>query len=224
MATAVSHELKGIQCMELPLIEHSEGPDLHRLPHVLRGSPELRLAVVGLGTGQALEGLPDAHKLPIAFTPSKATAKVLAVELPKVEGSTGLILYPSSAKAGSDLGLSFSSACLGIWSFSPWLPDASHPMETVRDVSLEAIQAAARAPVATFASPTAVRAWVELVASNRNGDGVGEWAGAAACIGSTSAEAARKAGLTRIYHPDSPGIDGWVESVMQALEAQAETP
>lgn len=50
------------------------------------------------------------------------------------------------------------------------------------------------------------RAWMELVAGAR------KWEGAAACIGSTSATAARKAGLTRIFYPESPGIEGCVIS------------
>jgi uroporphyrinogen-III synthase len=45
---------------------------------------------------------------------------------------------------------------------------------------------------------------MELVAGPRN------WDGAAACIGSTSANAASKAGLQKIYHPESPGIEGCV--------------
>lgn len=45
---------------------------------------------------------------------------------------------------------------------------------------------------------------MELVAEPRN------WDGAAACIGSTSANAASKAGLQRVYHPESPGIEGCV--------------
>lgn len=49
-------------------------------------------------------------------------------------------------------------------------------------------------------------AWMELVAGAR------KWEGAAACIGSTSATAARKAGLTRIFYPESPGIEGCVIS------------
>lgn len=45
---------------------------------------------------------------------------------------------------------------------------------------------------------------MELVAEPKN------WNGAAACIGSTSANAARKAGLQKVYHPESPGIEGCV--------------
>lgn len=44
-----------------------------------------------------------------------------------------------------------------------------------------------------------IRAWVELL---------GPWNGAAACIGTTSAKAAKTAGLSKVFCPDSPGIDG----------------
>lgn len=52
---------------------------------------------------------------------------------------------------------------------------------------------------------------MELVAGAR------KWEGAAACIGSTSATAAQKAGLTRIFYPESPGIEGCVVISSQTL-------
>lgn len=39
--------------------------------------------------------------------------------------------------------------------------------------------------------------------------------------GSTSAQVAEKLGLRRIFYPDSPGLDGFVESIVEALEASA---
>jgi len=35
------------------------------------------------------------------------------------------------------------------------------------------------------------------------------WEGAAACIGETSAQAAKKAGMQRVHHPAKPGIEGY---------------
>lgn len=37
------------------------------------------------------------------------------------------------------------------------------------------------------------------------------------CIGETSARACAAAGITRVVYPDAPGIEGWVESVLEAL-------
>ncbi len=42
---------------------------------------------------------------------------------------------------------------------------------------------------------------------------------AVACIGSTSAKAARQLGLSEIYSPGKPGLDGFVDSVVEALDA-----
>jgi uroporphyrinogen-III synthase len=56
------------------------------------------------------------------------------------------------------------------------------------------------------------RAWVALVgpeAARRT---------LSVCIGATSARACEAAGMTRILYPDSPGIEGWVDSVREALE------
>ena len=46
----------------------------------------------------------------------------------------------------------------------------------------------------------------------------GEAGAAVACIGSTSARAAENLGLQRIYFPENPGVDGFVDSIMQALQ------
>jgi uroporphyrinogen-III synthase len=224
-------EKRGIQCLELPLIEHRDGPDLPRLVQTIRevkfewiivtspeaatvflrawreaGCPKVRISVVGAGTGELFQNVSDL--IEVAFTPSKATAKVLASELPKIGDGENHVLYPASLKAGDDLATGLTERGFRVLRMN------TYSTETVRNLDEAAIAAAAAAPVATFASPTAVRAWMELVAEPRN------WDGAAACIGSTSANAASKAGLQKIYHPESPGIEGWVESIMEALEAQ----
>jgi uroporphyrinogen-III synthase len=36
--------------------------------------------------------------------------------------------------------------------------------------------------------------------------------------GSTTAQAAEKLGLKKIYFPDAPGLEGFVESIVEALE------
>lgn len=47
------------------------------------------------------------------------------------------------------------------------------------------------------------------------------WAGAAACIGETSAQAAKKAGMQRVHHPAKPGIDGYVPGALQVMKGVA---
>ncbi|GLC34159.1 hypothetical protein PLESTM_000164700 [Pleodorina starrii] len=165
---------KGYQCMELPLIEHTDGPNRALLPGLLAAaadgyewvaltSPESasvflagceqagrprwgfcrasaglawsglgsflawgsgfgaygagmgergrvlavsRIAVVGGGTGDVLlqAGItPD-------YVPSKALGKVMGSELPRMPGGSGLVLYPASAKAFTDLQDSLEAA------------------------------------------------------------------------------------------------------------------
>ena len=36
--------------------------------------------------------------------------------------------------------------------------------------------------------------------------------------GSTTAQAAEKLGLSKVYFPDAPGLEGFVESIVEALE------
>jgi uroporphyrinogen-III synthase len=40
------------------------------------------------------------------------------------------------------------------------------------------------------------------------------------CIGATSARACEAAGMARVLYPDSPGIEGWVDTVREALAQQ----
>ncbi|KAH8974761.1 hypothetical protein BDL97_01G118300 [Sphagnum fallax] len=215
-------ETLNIQCLEVPLIEHRPGPDLPKLVHILRevefgwivvtspeaaavfldawkdaGFPKARIAVVGTGTGQVFDNIQEGrNQLQVAFTPSKAYAKVLAAELPKQDERDSRVLYPASLKASNDLETGLTERGFSVMRLN------SYSTESVKGLDDDLVATAALAPVATFASSTAVKAWVELVARTRR------WDGAAACIGSTSAAAAQKEGWKKVFCPDSPGLDG----------------
>ncbi|KAK9902026.1 hypothetical protein WJX75_001619 [Coccomyxa subellipsoidea] len=188
-----SLQQRGVSVLELPLVETATGPDWSGLPSALRqgdhdwviltspesasvflqgwrdaGKPQVRLAVVGSGTGVVIEAAeePDLH---VVFTPSKANAEHLSAELP-MEGE-GRVLYPASAKAGAGLQDGLEARGFSVRRLNTY--------NTVQDSADVAI----------------------------------------ACIGSTSAKAAEKLGLRRIYYPDSPGLEGFVESIVEALEA-----
>lgn len=223
----------GISSLELPLIGHKEGPDFGKLPSVIRennfdwivitspeaalvflegwklaGSPNAKLAVVGSGTGQVFENIEaDNAKLAIDFVPSKANAKNLAEELPKVSMEGGKVLYPASAKASHELETGLLARGFEVIRLNTYSTDS------VKVIDPSVLALAVAAPVVALASPTAVRAWVDLI-------DLSTWVGAAACIGQTSAVAAQKAGLKRVFYPDNPGIDGWVQSILDALETQ----
>eukprot|EP00898_Chlorokybus_atmophyticus_P008657 jgi/Chlat1/8793/Chrsp90S00887 len=224
--------IHGLQCLEMPLIEHGRGEDRDKLPAALQGAmrtteewawvvltspeavlvflegwreagqPNVRTAVVGEGTGRVLKqaGFPQ---LEPQFTPSKALGVDLARELP-TEGNMR-VLYPSSAKAGSDIEAGLKARGFHITRLN------TYNTRSVSHIDASLKTAAASAPVAAFGSPTAVRAWIELLGKDKQV--------AAACIGSTSAKAARNAGLELVFHPQNPGIEGWTESVLQAIDA-----
>eukprot|EP00250_Pteridium_aquilinum_P018389 c24064_g1_i1 orf=226-1101(+) len=224
---------RGISSLELPLIEHRKGPDLERLPSVIQestfdwivitspeaasvflegwklaGSPKAKLAVVGAGTGQVFENIEGKNtKLSIEFVPSKANAKNLAEELPKLLEDRGRVLYPASAKASHELEMGLSARGFEVVRLN------TYSTESVKSIEPSLLALAVSAPVVAVASPTAVRAWVELI-------DLSTWMGAAACIGHTSAVAAQKAGLKRVFYPESPGIDGWLQSILEALQTQ----
>tara|TARA_B110001452_G_scaffold218487_1_gene190254 strand:- start:485 stop:790 length:306 start_codon:yes stop_codon:yes gene_type:complete len=68
----------------------------------------------------------------------------------------------------------------------------------------EAERMAREAEVVSFGSPSAVHVWAERVGTSAT----------AACIGKTSADAAREAGFSRIVYPESPGLQAWADSVL----------
>ncbi|GIL68477.1 hypothetical protein Vafri_21746 [Volvox africanus] len=215
----------GYSCLEMPLIEHTDGPDRALLPILLSeaaeqydwvtitspeaaavflegweqaGNPKVRTAVVGGGTGDVLlQGgiTPD-------YVPSKALGKVMGSELPRIPGGTGRVLYPASVKASTDLQDSLAAAGFEVHRINTY---NTGPVKSVPEsLLLEALTV----DVVTYGSPSAVKAWVGLAGLEVANSKVN------ACIGSTSAKACASAGITEnVYFPDSPGIDGWVDAV-----------
>ncbi|XXG61040.1 hypothetical protein AAC387_Pa04g2796 [Persea americana] len=228
-----------IPCLELPLIEHIQGPDRNRLTTVLSdttfdwivitspeagsvfldawkvaGTPNVRIGVVGAGTESVFkEAMRSPERsLSVAFSPSKATGKVLASELPKCGNKTCTVLYPASLKAGNEIeeGLSdrgFEVTRLNTYSTVP-----------VRDVDQTVLIQACSAPVVAVASPSAVRAWVNLISRSES------WDNSVACIGETTGLAAKSLGLKNVYYPENPGLEGWVSSILEALKVHDQLP
>ncbi|KFK33768.1 hypothetical protein AALP_AA5G057600 [Arabis alpina] len=232
-----SLEKHGISSLELPLIHHAPGPDFDRLASVLTdksfdwiiitspeaasvfleawkaaSSPKVRVGVVGAGTARVFaEAMQSAEgPLHVAFTPSKATGKVLASELPENVGKRSSVLYPASLKASNDIEEGLSRRGFEVLRLNTY---TTVPVQTV-DAML--LQQALSAPVLSVASPSALRAWVSLIQN------VEQWNNCVACIGETTASAARRLGLKNVYHPEQPGLEGWVESIIEALGAHEE--
>ncbi|KAI3460256.1 hypothetical protein Pfo_016919 [Paulownia fortunei] len=221
----------GIDCLELPLIQHTQLPDFDKLSSVLgstsfdwivitspeagvvfldawkaAGTPKVRVGVVGAGTASVFEKIVPSSKqsLNVAFIPSKATGRVLAAELPNYGSAMCTVLYPASAKASNEIeeGLAkrgFEVTRLNTYTTAP----ISHVDQMVLEQALIA-------PVIAVASPSAIRAWVSLMPQ--------KWDNAAACIGETTALAAKKLGLRNVYFPANPGLEGWVNSILEALQ------
>ncbi|RZC67258.1 hypothetical protein C5167_010948 [Papaver somniferum] len=219
----------GINCFELPLIQHTQGPDLDRLTTVLRGtsfdwivitspeaglvflngwkaagSPKVQVGVVGAGTTAVFKDVLQSpqQSLNISFSPSKATGKVLALELPKHGSGRCTVLYPASMKAGNEIGgmmfayCNLNNAETGLTARGFEVP--------VYDVDQMVLAQALSAPVVAVASPSAIRqvAWVNLISEAES------WDNAVACIGETTALAAKRLGLKNVYYPTNPGLEG----------------
>lgn len=63
------------------------------------------------------------------------------------------------------------------------------------------LKQALAAPVVTVASPSAIRAWKNLLSDS-------DWSNSVACIGETTAAMAGRLGFKNVYHPTQPGLEG----------------
>eukprot|EP00611_Tribonema_gayanum_P006267 TRINITY_DN15563_c0_g1_i1.p1 TRINITY_DN15563_c0_g1~~TRINITY_DN15563_c0_g1_i1.p1 ORF type:complete len:300 (-),score=79.70 TRINITY_DN15563_c0_g1_i1:162-932(-) len=221
---------KGIDCVEVPCIAFTDGPDSAQLPqHLASGAydyvivtspesakvflqawdaaerPNVSVACVGTATGDALR----ARGLEPAFTPSRAYGEDLAAEIPLPpsaaagEGGAPRVLYPASARAPGTVQEGLEARGFHVVRLNTY--DTGAAAWSDADLSN-----AAHAAVAAFGSPSAVKAWVSHM---------GVEAAAAACIGVTSAKAAKAAGWSddRIFWPEKPGMPGWAQAVEEAL-------
>ncbi|KAH9758363.1 Uroporphyrinogen-III synthase [Citrus sinensis] len=222
-----------IDCLELPLIQHAQGPDTDRLSSVLNadtifdwiiitspeagsvfleawkeaGTPNVRIGVVGAGTASIFEEVIQSSKcsLDVAFSPSKATGKILASELPKNGNKKCTVLYPASAKASNEIEEGLSNRGFEVVRLN------TYTTEPVHHVDQTVLKQALSIPVVAVASPSAVRSWVNLISDTE------QWSNSVACIGETTASAAKRLGLKNVYYPTHPGLEGWVDSILEAL-------
>ncbi|XP_035541945.1 uroporphyrinogen-III synthase, chloroplastic isoform X3 [Juglans regia] len=220
----------GINCLELPLIQHTQGPDMGRLSSVLSadtpfdwivitspeagsvfleawkaaGTPNVNVGVVGAGTASVFDDVLQFsnRSLNVAFAPSKG--KVLASELPK-NGVKCRVLYPASAKASNEIEEGLSNRGFEVTRLN------TYTTVQVQHVDQMRLQEALSTPVVAVASPSSVRAWVKLISDSKS------WNNSVACIGETTALSAKRLGLQNVYYPEQPGLEGWVDSILEAL-------
>lgn len=120
-------------------------------------------------------------------------------------GGNNVILYPSSAKASTLLQDGLEKRGFEVLRLN------TYNTVTVKDLEYDVLEKAKQAKVVAIASPSALKAWVEHVgptSANRI---------TVAAIGSTSARAADKLGLERVKYPEKPGVDTFVETIIDAL-------
>ena len=226
-------EARGIETFELPLLEHtrdeggrgglvSELSDpagkwfLTTSPEAAgvfadcwraAGCPDLSLASIGRGTTRSLEengagGL-------IRFTPTKATGKVMAAELPLAsDGTNEIVVYPSSALASNDIEGGLTARGFHVKRIN------TYSTQPVGALTPDQETAAQRARIVTFGSPSAIKAWIKL--TDRKDV-------FCCCIGGTSHDACVRLGFdtSRVLSPANPGLVGWADVVEQAMERVA---
>lgn len=213
------------ETLDLPCVETVHGEDRSQLPTrltdcapgwVVITSPEAaavfiagwrkagcpqfgRVAAVGKATGDALRAV----GLDVDFQPSKATGKTLVEEFPLPVKDQESILYPASTKASGDVVDGLVAKGYSVVRLNTYSTECVN-------MSKAYITLAEDVHIVTFASPSAVRGWVANV-------GVSEDI-AVACIGETSAKAAKSAGFSQVHYPERPGIEGWISAICEAMK------
>uniref|UniRef100_A0A2P2KKX1 Uroporphyrinogen-III synthase n=1 Tax=Rhizophora mucronata TaxID=61149 RepID=A0A2P2KKX1_RHIMU len=176
------------------------------------GAPDIKVGVVGTGTASVFDEVIQSleRSIDIAFVPSKATGKVLALELPKDSNKHCTVLYPASAKASNDIEEGLSNRGFEVLRLN------TYTTVPVNHVDQMILKQALSAPVVAVASPSSVHAWVNLLSEPE------QWKNSLACIGETTASAAKRLGLKNVYYQTHPGFEGWVSSILEALRAHNE--
>lgn len=217
-----------VDLLELPCIEHAQGPDFDRLSSMLTSdewdyvaitSPEAAIVLASawdfvredpplvVAVGKATEKKLQDSGIPVAFVPSKATAVTLAQELELLaDKEMTSVLYPASAKAKKTLENGLISRGFYVTRINTYDTVTANWEDNQKKFS-ETVQ------VACFGSPSAVEGWLQNTEQNTRVF--------AACIGGTSASACKELGWRddQIFFPKAPGLDGWVEAIQKATEA-----
>jgi uroporphyrinogen-III synthase len=237
---------RGIECVEMPLIETAVGADAPSLPSALNdpegwtwvcitspeaaavflrgweqaGQPDVAIATVGKGTAKVLKPAYDAGKLRArTFTPSKANAETLVAELP---------LDADDASAPAAPRVLYPASAKAASTLQDGLAKRgaivtrlnTYSTEKVTAVDEDVLTRAKTADVVTFGSPSAVKAWVSL--SGFDSDTPAETHPAYACIGGTSAKACDAVGIPNVMFAENPGLDGWELVVCNAFDGARE--
>jgi uroporphyrinogen III methyltransferase/synthase len=239
-AGALTHALQeaGAHVIELPVIDIAEVPEeratLQRaadtageyqwiaftsanavdrfLPLLsdIRRLGSTKLAAVGRATATALE----AHQMVADLVPSRSNAEGLVEDLPEAPPG-GRVLFVRAAAASETLGVGLAR--------KGWTVDQVVAYRTVDAAAPQAEVAAdlADADVVAFLSPSAVSAYLRL----RDTDGRPlSVPPVVACVGSTTATAARAAGLRVAVEPSKASVDALVLAIAAHLGSMPGLP
>lgn len=205
-------ERQGIPFASVVLLEHNHGPDFPKLAQQLSrawdwvavtsptaarfflggwkeaGRPRRKIAAIGKGTAKVLidEGVK------VTFIASQAYGESLAAEL----GERGRVLWPTSLLADTHFADELSLRGFEVKRLNVYTTEA-----TVLNEQEKALLDGAS--LAAFASPSAVRAWMDA----------SEARPPAAAIGKVTARAARAGGFDYVSHPQKPSLEGWAETI-----------
>lgn len=142
--------------------------------------------------------------LRIGFISEVSNADYLAETLPQTgDGVVQEVWYPASSKADDVLERGLRNRHFIVTRLDTYETTAV-PLERLDSANLERARSA---DILTFASPTAVNAWIGLSPVN-------DLTKPVACIGSTTAKRARKLGFNNVYFSENPGLEGLVHSIV----------
>jgi len=224
----------GAKVIELPVIAIADPPDagdalraaaagassfdwivftsanaVHRFVALLRDGRSLgdaRLAAVGEATASAL----GAHRLVADLVPGEATAETLVTAMggpPRDGGRPGRVLFPRATEARDVVGPGLRAKGWEVTEVDAYQTVAAGAPEGVDDAALDA---ASKADVLTFASPSAVKRFRELSGDRPVPPVV-------VCVGPVTAAAAQEEGFCVDVVADDHSAEGIVAALIEHL-------
>lgn len=171
----------------------------------------IRIAVVGSATQQVLQG----YRLVADFVPARFTARELAAELPEISGSR--ILLPRSDIAPEDLVQALQARGAQVEVFPAYQVRSARPNPEAVRALLEGA-----ADVITFFSPSAVQGLAEIAAGLERDLSLAKLLSGCkvACIGPTTFDAARQAGLEVDVVAEPHTLEGMAQALIEMTRAQ----
>eukprot|EP00736_Rhodelphis_marinus_P012740 Rmarinus@m.1877 len=235
--------LRDVPFFEFPCIKHVAGPDAAKLSPALHEPwswiiltspeaaktfvehwrqspthPDTKFAVVGTSTARALLDFSKRQLSPDYCAP-QANGATLADKLPfQGNSSPPRVLYPSSARASQTIERTLRRRGFRVTRILAY--DTVAVPYDVKGCDRTAVRDAWISAVISFASPSAVKAWCDIMRAYETAEHISGdvfLKRPVVALGETTREAALQAGMRNVSVAEQLTLEGWCSSIQKAL-------